>query len=169
MFDQKRANKAINFFEKFLTHSKGEYAGKPFLLQEWQETIISDLFGTVNEDGSRQYRTAYIEIPKKNGKSPLAAGIALILLVIDEEMGAEIYSAAGDKDQASIVFNYAADMVRNSPELSSRLRILNSRKRIMYEGTKSFYAAVSADVPTKHGPNIHGLIFDDRIATCGIP
>ena len=161
MFDQDKANRAINFFEGVLTHTKGEYAGQRFELQEWQETIIADLFGTVNEDGTRQYRTAYIEVPKKNGKSPIAAGIALYLLGFDEEVGAEIYSAAGDREQAGIVYSYAADMVRNSKYLQAMFRIIESRKRIMFEKTRSFYSAVSADVPTKHGPNIHGLIFDE--------
>jgi phage terminase large subunit-like protein len=161
MFSRERADRAVNFFERVLTHTKGEYAGQPFLLQDWQEKIISELFGTLNPDGTRQYRTAYIEIPKKNGKSPLAAGIALYLLTLDEEIGAEIYSAAADRDQASIVYNYAKDMVLNSALLSKRLQIVESRKRILDRQTRSFYSAVSAEVPTKHGPNIHGLIFDE--------
>ena len=161
MFSQKHADRAINFFEKVLTHTKGEYQGKPFLLQPWQEKIISDLFGTLNEDGTRQYRTAYIEMPKKQGKSPIAAGIALYLLMLDEEWGAEIYSAAADRDQASIVYNFAKDMVLNSPVLADKVRIVDSRKRIIYLPTRSTYTAVSADAPTKHGHNVSGLIFDE--------
>tara|TARA_R100000808_G_scaffold502_2_gene2585 strand:- start:30998 stop:32389 length:1392 start_codon:yes stop_codon:yes gene_type:complete len=106
-------------------------------------------------------RTAYLEIPKKNGKSPLAAGVALYLLCADSEPGAEIYGAAGDREQAGIVYNYALDMVRNSEYLQKRLKVIESRKRIIDISTGSVFVAVSSDVPTKHGPNLHGVVFDE--------
>ncbi len=90
---------------------KGEWAGQPFRLAEWERQIVRDLLGWKREDGTRRYRTAYIEVPRKNGKSSLAAGLALYLLFADEEPGAEVYSAAADRDQAAIVFDLAREMV----------------------------------------------------------
>ena len=89
------------------------------------------LFGWKRADGTRRYRRGYIEVPKKNGKSTLFSGLSLYLLVGDGEPGAEIYSAAVDRDQASIVFNEAANMVEASPHLSSRLAVIRSTKRIV--------------------------------------
>lgn len=160
-YSEPAADRVVKFFS-LLKHTKGKWAGVPFKLSEWQENdIIRPLFGTLNPDGNRQYRTAYIEIPKKNGKSEIAAGIALYLLFADHEMGAEIYSAAAAKDQATIVFNVAAEMVKQSPALLKRCKIIDSQKRIVKYSTASFYRAVSADVPTKHGGNLHGVIFDE--------
>ena len=110
-FDDQAADRAVSFFERGLKHIKGEWAGQPFILDEWQsDQIVRPLFGWKRPDGSRKYRTAYIEIPRKNGKSTLAAGIGLYLLFGDGEPGAEVYSAAADRDQARIVFDLARDM-----------------------------------------------------------
>ena len=158
--DEAKAQQAIEFIES-LTHTTGQWAGQPFHLMPWQRKIIYELFGTVKENGYRQYNTAYIEIPKKNGKSELAAAIALLLLFADNEPGAEIYGAAADRDQAGIVFHVAAQMVRNSPALMKRCRILDSVKRIVVYGTGSVYRVLSSDVKTKHGFNTHGVIFDE--------
>jgi len=114
-FDEGRATRAVTFFERVLVHCDGEWAGKPFSLMGWQRDLVRTLFGTLRDDGTRQYRTCYVEIPRKCGKSETAAGIALYLLVADNEMGAQIYGAAGDRDQASIVFRVAAEMVHHSP------------------------------------------------------
>jgi phage terminase large subunit-like protein len=127
----------------------------------WQWLLMWRLFGICNPDGYRQYRTAYLEIPKKNGKSELAAAVALILLCADDEYGAEVYSAAADKNQAGLVFDVAAQMVRNSPKLKKRLKIIDSRKRVVDYKTGSFYQVLSAEVYTKHGLNPHGVIFDE--------
>ena len=110
MFDQNAADHAINFIQA-LKHTKGEWAGEPFDLLDWQREIVTQVFGTLKPNGYRQYNTVYIEIPKKNGKSELGAAIALYLLVADEEAGAEVYSAAADKEQAAIVYNVAQVMV----------------------------------------------------------
>lgn len=161
MMDVEKAERVRKFIFN-LKHIKGKWAGSNFELAKWQwEDIIKPLFGTVDKNGIRQYRTAYIEIPKKNGKSELAAALALYLLFADKEQGAEIYSAAVDREQASIVFNVAAHMVEQNPVLLKRCRIINSTKRIVVYNTASFYHAVSADVPTKHGVNPHGVIFDE--------
>lgn len=153
-------NRALKFIQK-LRHTKAPWAGKPFILEKWQRKIIRDLFGALNADGTRQYRTAYLEFPRKNGKSELAAAIALFLLFADDESGAEIYSAAGDRDQAAIVFNIARTMVEQEPELKRRCRIVPSLKRIEIPEKDSFYRVLSADHATKHGFNAHGVIFDE--------
>ena len=160
MFDKERADHAIKFIE-LLKHTKGKWAGHRFILEPWQKEIVRNLFGTLNPNGARQYRTAYIEIPRKNGKTELAAAIALYLLFADKEMGAEIYSAAADRDQASLVFHVAADMIRQEPRLLERCRILDSTKRVIVPSTNSFYRVLSADAYTKHGLNTHGVIFDE--------
>lgn len=133
----------------------------PFELIDWQEQIIRDLFGVIKENGYRQFNTAYIEIPKKMGKSKLAAAVALLLICGDHEERAEVYSCAADRNQASIVFNVAADMVRLCPALNSRVKIIESQKRIIYILTKSVYQVLSADVGNKHGFNTHGVVFDE--------
>jgi phage terminase large subunit-like protein len=161
-FSPEYAAKATDFFEELLVHTKGRWAGVPFTLMPWQrDDIIAPLFGTLGKDGKRQYRTAYVEIPRKNGKSELAAGIALKLLVADGEEGAEIYGAACDRDQAGLVFHVAAEMVRRQPLLSKRLKIVDSQKRIIDQKTGSFYRAIPADAAGSHGFNASGVIFDE--------
>ena len=159
--DPEQAQRAIDFFQKLCTNTKGEWAGQRFNLIGWQRDLLWELFGRVTKDGYRQYRTCYAEIPKKNGKSELAAGVALKCLVADGEEGGEVYSAANDREQASIVFNVAADMVRNSPVLSRRLDIVDSRKRIVDHKTRSFYQALSRETCTKHGFNPSAIIVDE--------
>ena len=162
MFDEKKAKRAVDFFEKYLTHTKGKWARKPFTLEmEWQKKLISDIFGTVTADGNRKYRKVYVEIPKKNGKSEIAAGIALKLLLADGEQGGQIYSAAADRQQASLVFDVAAQMVRNSYELQKRCKILDSQKRIICYSNNSFYHVLASDVENKHGFDTTGVIFDE--------
>ena len=159
-FDEAAAERAVQFFERFLVHTKGKWAGHPFELMEWQKNdIIRPLFGWKRKDGRRKYRTAYIEIPRKNGKSTLCAGIALYLLTADGEFGAEVYSAAGDREQAGIVFNDCKAMIQLSPALKKRLKTF--RNSIVFQQNNSSYKVISADADTKHGFNAHGIIFDE--------
>ena len=159
-YDKQKADFAVSFIE-CLKHTKGKWAGKKFELIDWQEKIIRDLFGIVKSNGYRQFNTAYIEIPKKQGKSELAAAVALLLTCADGEERAEVYGCAADRQQATIVFDVAADMVRMSPALSKRVKILASQKRIIYKPTNSFYQVLSAEAYSKHGFNIHGVVFDE--------
>ena len=159
-YDKEYADFAVTFIES-LCHTKGTWAGKKFELIDWQEQIIRDLFGILKPNGYRQFNTAYIEIPKKNGKSELAAAIALLLTCGDGEQRAEVYGAAADRQQASIVFDVAADMVRMCPALNKRVKILASQKRLIYEPTNSFYQVLSAEAYSKHGFNVHGVVFDE--------
>ena len=159
-YDKEKADFAVNFIE-CLCHSKGTWAGKNFELIDWQEQIIRDVFGTIKANGYRQFNTAFIEVPKKNGKSELAAAVALLLLCGDGEQRAEIYGCAADRNQAKIVFDVAVDMVRFCPALEKRVKITESQKTIEYLPTKSKYQVLSADVANKHGFNTHGVIFDE--------
>ncbi len=159
-YDKSAADRAVAFIEA-LCHTKGTWAGKPFELIDWQEQIIRDIFGTLKPNGYRQFNTAYVEIPKKMGKSELAAAVALLLTCGDFEERAEVYGCAADRNQASIVFNVAADMVRMCPALSKRVKILDATKRLIYQKTNSIYQVLSADVGNKHGFNTHGVVFDE--------
>lgn len=159
-YSKAHADYAVNFIE-CLCHTKGTWAGKPFKLLSWQEQIIRDLFGVIKPNGYRQFNTAYIEIPKKMGKSELAAAVALLLCCGDGEERAEVYGCAADRQQASIVFEVAADMVRMCPALNKRVKILTATKRIVYTPTNSFYQVLSAEAYSKHGFNIHGVVFDE--------
>ena len=159
-YDTGAADYAVMFIES-LCHTKGTWARKPFELIDWQEQIIRDIFGVLKSNGYRQFNTAYIEIPKKQGKSELAAAVALLLTCGDGEERAEVYGCAADRQQASIVFNVAADMVRMCPALSKRVKILDSQKRLIYQPTGSIYQVLSADVGNKHGFNTHGVVFDE--------
>ena len=115
-YDEDQADYVVNFIQ-CLCHTKGKWAGKPFLLLPWQEEIIRNLFGILKADGKRQFTTAYIEIPKKNGKSELAAAVALYLLFGDGEASPEVYGAAADRQQASIVFDVGRVMCEMTPAL----------------------------------------------------
>ena len=144
-----------------LCHTKGEWAGQTFDLRPWQEDLVRRLFGTLRPDGTRQYRTAFLEIPRKNGKTELGAAIALLMLCGDGEQGGEVYSAAADRDQASLVFNVAAQMVRQNPTLSKTCKIIDSQKRIVHQPSWSVYRAISSEAGTKHGFNASAVIYDE--------
>lgn len=159
-YNKDKADRAVAFIEH-LCHTKGKWAGQPFLLLPWQEQIVRDLFGIVKENGKRQFLTAYIEVPKKNGKSELAAAIALYLLYADNEPSAEVYGAACDRNQASIVFDVARQMVEMSPALMRRSKIRTAGKRIINYRNAGFYQVLSAETGTKHGLNVSGLVFDE--------
>ncbi len=160
LFDESKAKHAIDFINN-LKHTKGQWRGVPFDLLPWQNKIIGDIFGTVKENGYRQYNTAYIEIPKKNGKSELAAAVALLMTCGDGEWGAEVYGCASDRQQASIVFDVAVDMVDQCPALKKRIKPVMSVKRLVYKPTNSFYQVLSAEAYTKHGLNVHAVVFDE--------
>lgn len=159
-YDKSKADRAVNFIQ-CLSHTKGQWAGKKFELLPWQEQIVRDVFGTIKPNGYRQFNTAYVEIPKKNGKSELAAAIALLLCCGDFEERAEVYGCAADRQQASIVFDVAADMVRRRPALHRLTKILDSTKRLIFLPTNSFYQVLSAEAFSKHGFNVSGVVFDE--------
>jgi phage terminase large subunit-like protein len=159
-FDPERATRVCRFFEKVLRHPKERYA--PFTLLPWEESYLRRIFGLVDGQGLRRIRRCYLEVPKKNGKSELAAGVALYMLAFDDEPAAEVYLAATTKEQAGIVFRTAAAMVEASPALGSILKVIRSTKRIVKrKDYNSFLAAISADGGAQDGINPHAVIIDE--------
>lgn len=159
-YDKKKADRAVTFIEN-LCHTKGKWAGTPFWLLPWQEQLIRDIFGIVKPDGNRQFRTAFVEICKKVGKSELAAAAALYLLYADNEPSAEVYGAAADRQQASIVFDVAKQRVEMSPALMKRSKLMGATKRIANYSNAGYYQVLSAEVGGKHGFSVSGLVFDE--------
>jgi phage terminase large subunit-like protein len=163
-FDREAADRAVKFFA-YLRHTKGEWAGKPFHLEPWQENdIIRPLFGWKRPDGTRRYRTGYISVARKNGKSPLVAGCGLYLEVADNEPGAEVYSTATKRDQARIVLDYAGNMVLRSPQLKKWVQTYRSREgfhSLSVLRTGSRFQALSSDADTLDGLSTHGGIIDE--------
>lgn len=163
VFRAESAERVRTFFTKFLRHSKGGFAGQPFELLDWQwESIIAPLFGWRRSDGTRRYRRLSAWVSKKNGKSTIAAGLVLYGLMADNEPGAHVYSAAADRQQASIIYEECAQMVRQSPALAGKLKPLDTTKRIVYEAKGSFYEVLSKESrKTGHGLNAHMVVIDE--------
>ena len=155
-----RAEKVLKFLQH-LKHSKAPWAGQPFEPMPFQVDFIQKLYGTLREDGQRQYRQALLYLPRKNGKSFLASSLALYHLVADGKPGGEVYMAAGSRDQASICFNQARDFVRSSKTLSKRLRVIEYSKRIIDTKTGSVLKALAADGGLAHGLNPTAIIADE--------
>jgi phage terminase large subunit-like protein len=158
-FDEKAARHAIHFFETFLHHTTGRWAGNLFILEPWQVFIIANIFGFKKHDGTRRFRIAYNEVARKNGKSTLAAGIGVYCLIADNESRAEVFSAATKKDQAKIVFSEAKRMIKSSPDLKRFAKILVHN--ISVSETYSKFEALGADSDTMDGLNIHCAIIDE--------
>jgi len=159
-FDERAADAAAGFFPKHLRMTAGEWAGKPFVLEPWEENeIIRPLFGWKRADGTRRYRRCYVWLPRKNGKTELAAGVGLIMQLGDGELGGEVYSIAADKDQARIVFNKATAMVQWSETLSERLTCLKTA--IWCAELNAAFKPLSGTPEGKHGLNMSGLIGDE--------
>jgi len=160
-FNERQAARVVSFISQ-LRHTIGQFAGQQFVPMDWQrEDILYPLFGWMAEDGTRRFKVAYIEVPKKNGKSTLCSGISLYLLMGDKEAGAEIYIAAADRQQAGIVYKGASDMVKESPSFQNYVMCIDSQKRISMPSTNSVLRVVSSDAFRQEGLNIHGLIFDE--------
>ena len=168
-FDEKAARRACDFFPTYLVHTKGPRAlvGKPVTLAPWEHRLIWTVFGWRRADGTRRYRSAFVGIARKNGKSTLGAGLALLLLCADDEMGAEIYGAAANRDQARVIWDIAAGMVLRSPELRRLLDVLPSSKTIKFRDEHAygmgFYRAIPADAKGALGFNAHGVIVDELL------
>lgn len=160
-FDEALANRAERFFEQELRYVEGPKMGQPFILEPWQRKIVRDLFGWIRvKDGTRRYRLAYVEVPRKNGKSTFAAGLALYLLLCDKENRPQVYSAAGDRDQARIVFNTARAMIEGGTDrLKELTRLRQYQIRALRNG--GWYEACSAEAYSAHGKSPHGIIFDE--------
>lgn len=149
----------LGFYPRFLKHSKGKWARKPMELSPWQVFIVGSIHGWRRLDGSRRFRYAYVEIPRKNGKSTLAAAIGLDMFLIDNENGAEIYSAATKRDQAKIIFDEAKRMVGLNKELSKK--VVRLKTVLEYEATQSKFEPLSSDSRTLDGLNPHCVLVDE--------
>lgn len=160
-FDQATARHALDFFGTQLQLIEGEAANRPFQLEAWQEAIIACLFGWHRADGTRRYREAMIYVPRKNGKTPFCAGIVNLVMFTDGEPGAQIYSAAAEREQAALIFRHASGMIARNPAMASRARIYRSFRSIEYAAEGTVYKALSADADTKHGLGAHLVIVDE--------
>lgn len=160
IFDEERANHAIIFIERFCKHSKGKWAGEPVLLELWQKALLSALFGFVDrETERRQYRELLLIVARKNGKSTLAAGIGVYMLMADGESGPEIYSAATKRDQAKIIWSESVRMIQKSPALGKRCKCLVSKIRCGFND--GVFAPLASDTNNQDGLNIHGALIDE--------
>ena len=157
-FDEDEAERVLRFFD-FLRHSKGEWGGQAFILSPWEQAYLWVLFGWRKKDGSRRFRISYLEVARKNGKSTLAAGVALYLLDGDKEPGAEVYSAATKRDQAKIVHGEACRMVRASTMLKQFITVRTDNMFVL--DTNSKFEPLSSDYNSLDGLNIHGAIVDE--------
>ena len=159
-YDEKRANHAINFIERFCKHSKGKMGGKPFILELWQKAKVAATFGIVHKiTGERKYQRVVLIVAGKNGKSTLSAAEGLYLFIADGEPGAEIYSVATKKDQAKIIWLEAKRMVKKSPALSKRIKPLVAE--LTCEINDGIYKPVGRDSDTLDGLNVHGATMDE--------
>jgi len=159
LFDVKAAQDALDFFPDWLKHVKGDKAGTPFVLEPWEAAIVANLFGWKRPDGTRRYREALLYVPRKNGKTCFAAGLVVFTMNTDKEPGAELYSAAADRDQAGLVFDQVEGMVIQEPELRKRSTVY--AKAITLKDGSATYKKISADANTKHGYNVHMAIIDE--------
>lgn len=158
-FDIEKATRPITFIEKFCKHSKGQWAGKPVLLDLWQKAIIQTVFGFVDDKGIRRYREVFIVVARKNGKSTLLSAIGLYMLFADGEGGAQVCCVASKKDQAKIVFDEAKNMVSQSALLRKHIR---KRKSDLYvDLTFSTFEPLASDSNTLDGLNMHCGILDE--------
>lgn len=159
-YDESAADKAANFFPKYLVFSEGEWAGRPFILEPWEEhDIVRPFFGWKRADGTRRYRRCFVWIARKNGKTEIAAGIAILALLGDAEPGGQVFSIASEKDQATIVFTKATNMVARAPQLARRLDCLKAS--IYCPELNASFRPLSGKPAGKHGLNMSGLVGDE--------
>lgn len=152
---------AIEFFPSELQLIEGEHANKPFRLQPWQQAIVACLFGWLRADLTRRYRESFVFVPRKNGKTPLAAGIVNLVLFQDHEPGAQLYSAAADLEQAGLVYRHTAGMIARNQAMSERVRAYRNLKSILYEAETAIFKSLSSDADTKHGLGAHLVVIDE--------
>jgi phage terminase large subunit-like protein len=156
-----RGEFVCGFLERFCVQSKGRWAGSRLVLLDWQRDLLMRLFAWRRPDGRRRYRRCYVEVAKKNGKSTLISALCLYLLLADDEAAPEIYLNAVDRQQARIVYDEAARMVRGSPGLTRRVNPIDSRHRLVWAAGNGVILANSSEAPAKDGLNPSAVIFDE--------
>lgn len=158
-FDERAAEHVCAFFPRYLRHTKGRWAGQPFFLLPWQRSVLRAAFGWKRAGGTRRFRIVWVEVPRKNGKTGLAAGVGLYLAFASGEAGAEVYSGASVKTQAAIAFNEAKRMRAQSPQLRERTNAF--KYNISCAESFSKYEVIASDYGTLDGLNLSGLIGDE--------
>ena len=158
-WDAAAADHVCDFFSEMLQHTKGPLAGQPFHLTDWQADVVRTLFGWKRSDGTRRYRTAFMTLPRKNGKTTFVAAISLYMTLCMKEARAENYLAGADREQAGLAFASAAAMLRANSDLESHCKIIDSMKRIVYKG--SFLRAIPANEEASHGFDVSFLCGDE--------
>lgn len=158
MHNKERALDVIEFIQ--MLHHTGDFYGQPFLLLDWQHQVIWDVYGTVNDKGYRQHQYAYLEIPKKNGKTELVAGLSLYHIFNDPPSG-QIYCCAAEKEQAGLVYKAAKQMIEQDDALQEMCKVIDSKKEIHNIHTNTFIKVLSAEAYSKHGLNPTVVIFDE--------
>lgn len=159
-YDVDKASHAVEFIEKYCKHSKGNLGGKPFILELWQKALLAAMFGVVHKiDGTRKYQEVILIVARKNGKSTLAAAVALYLMIADGELGPEIYAVATKKDQAKIIWLEAKRMVQKSPVLRKRIKPLVAEMESAFND--GVFKPLGRDSETTDGLNVHGATFDE--------
>jgi phage terminase large subunit-like protein len=159
-FDDATADKVCAFFETWLSHIEGELSGKPLAMQPWQQAIVGCAFGWKRPNGLRRYREVFQYVPRKNGKTTQLGGLINMVALCDNEPGAQIYSAAAEREQAALVYRQAKGMILNNEVLEKQCRIYATFKSIEYPNGV-VYKALSADADTKHGFNTHFVVVDE--------
>ena len=161
-FDWERAARKLAFVYALLRFTEGVKAGQPFALEDWQAAVLVNLWGWYRPDGTRRYREAFVFVPRKNGKTVLAAAMIAIELFTEKEAGAQLYSAAADREQAALAYRHLAAMVQQESELSVRCSVKPSMKCIeRNDDNWAMYKALSADANTKHGLSPSFLLIDE--------
>lgn len=170
-FDRREAKRALDFISECVRHVEGALAGELLALEPWQRSAVANLFGWLRKDErgrvARRYRECLVYVPRKNGKTPLGAAVALYVFFCDREAGQQNYVAAADREQASMLFRQARGMVEQEPELDSRCKVYGGyaaggqSRSIVREEDGSFLRVVSADADTKHGGNSHLVLVDE--------
>ncbi|MBC6365788.1 terminase [Algoriphagus sp. AK58] len=159
-FDEYAADKVVRFIETFCTHVKGKLAGSPYILQDWERDFVRNLFGwKIKSTGLRKFRESYLQIPRKNSKTTLSAGISLYMILADGEKGGEGFFGASSRDQARIAFEIISGMIRNNQTLSKHLQVY--RNSIEFSQENSFFKVVSSEAGTSHGANLSFALVDE--------
>ena len=161
-YSTQQADIAVNFFEKVLKTTQDQWAGRPFFLAPWEEEAVREIFGRVDDNGNRIIKQVYLEVPKKSGKTEFCAGLVLLTLLMDPNIGSQVYGAAASQRQAQNVFRAARTMVRLSPVLQTHYKVLPSTHRIVKRSDpNSFYAAIAADGDLSDGVNPSAVVGDE--------
>lgn len=159
-YDGEAAERAVDFFPDVLVHLDGAQAGEPFHLEDWQKDIVRTIYGWKRHaDGTRRYRTVFWFVPRKNGKTTIAAGLSLRAMYCDLERRAQCYCCAENREQSSVLFEMARDLVRANEELLSVSKVRDYHKRIIYQDR--FLKALAASDAGGHGLNVHFSVYDE--------